>query len=168
MNKSNLRLSTRDIAMVGVMIASVEVAKISLSFLPNIELVTLLLILYTLFFGSKIIYVVFSFVLIEGCLYGFGIWWLMYLYIWPLLVLLTRLFRKQQSIWFWSVFSGIYGLFFGALCSIVYFFIGGVHTAFAWWISGIPSDLIHGISNFILCFVLFRPLKNALKRFSDL
>lgn len=131
MNKPNLHLTTKDIAFIGMMIASLEVAKLALSFLPNIELVTLLIILYTLFFGPKIIYVIFSFILIEGCLYGFGIWWIMYLYIWPLLVLLTRIFRKQESVWFWSVFSGVYGLFFGALCSIPYFFIGGIPTAFA-------------------------------------
>lgn len=164
--KDNTKLTTKDIALIGVMIATIEAAKMALSFVPNVELVTLLIILYTLFFGYRILYVVPAFILIEGCLYGFGIWWVMYAYIWPLLALLTHLFRKQDSVWFWSVFSGIYGLFFGALCAIPYLFIGGLRTAFAWWISGIPMDLLHCASNFILCLVLFVPLRTVLKKVS--
>lgn len=164
--KDKMKLTTKDIALIGVMIATIEAAKMALSFLPNIELVTLLIILYTLFFGYRILYVILAFILIEGCLYGFGIWWAMYAYIWPLLALLTHLFRKQDSVWFWSVFSGIYGLFFGALCAVSYFFIGGWRTAFAWWISGIPMDVVHCISNFVLCLVLFLPLKTVLKKVS--
>ena len=37
------------------------------------------------------------------------------------------------------------------MCSIPYLFIGGIHTAFAWWVSGIPFDMIHGVSNFVRC-----------------
>lgn len=162
--KQPLKLTTKDIALMGVMIATLEAAKLALSFLPNVELVTLFIILYTLFFGKRIFYVIFAFLLIEGCIYGFGIWWIMYLYIWPLLAILTRLFQKQKSVWFWSVLSGLYGLFFGALCSIPYLFLGGWHTAFAWWIAGIPMDILHCISNFVLCLVLFVPLSTVLHK----
>ena len=55
------------------MVATLEVAKFALSFLPNVELVTLLIMLYTLYFGRKIIYVIPFFVLIEGIVWGFGI-----------------------------------------------------------------------------------------------
>ena len=145
------------------MIAALEAVKHALAFLPNVELVTLLIILYTLYFGDKIIYVIASFILLEGCWYGFGLWWVMYAYIWPLLALLTYLLRKQESVWVFSVLSGGFGLCFGALCSIPYFFIGGAKTAFAWWVAGIPYDLIHCVSNFLLCRVLFLPLKNVAK-----
>ena len=33
---------------------------------------------------------------------------------------------------------------------------------FAWWIAGIPFDLVHGISNLIIGLVLFRPAKRIL------
>ena len=158
----SLRLTAKDIALIGMMIATIEVAKLSLSFLPNVELVTLLLIVYTLFFGRRIIYVIVAFVLVEGCMYGFGTWWFMYLYTWPLLAVFTRVFRKQQSVWFWSIFSGIFGLFFGALCSLTYLVIGGPYMAFSWWVAGIPYDILHCVSNFVLCLILFRPLHAAL------
>lgn len=157
-------LTAKEIALMGMMLASVEAVKLALSFIPGVELVTLLLIVYTLFLGKKILYLIPAFLLIEGVMYGFGIWWAMYAYIWPLLILLTYVSRKQQSVWFWSVFSGFFGLLFGALCSIVYFFVGGAKMAFTWWIAGIPTDIMHGISNFIICAVLFVPLNNALKK----
>lgn len=158
------RITTRDIATIGVMVATIEAGKHALTFLPNVELVSLLIILYTLYFGKKVIYAILAFVLLEGCWYGFGIWWIMYLYVWPLLALLTYLFRKQESVWFFSILSGAFGLCFGAFCSIPYLIFGGVHTAFAWWVAGIPYDIVHCISNFVLCMVLFVPLRNVLKR----
>ena len=78
--------------------------------------------------------------------------------------LLTFLCRRQKSVWFWSLLSGAYGLFFGALCSIPYFLIGGPSMAFTWWVAGIPYDLVHCLSNGILCMVLFRPLNHVLNR----
>lgn len=157
-------ITIKDIVTAGLMLATIEVAKNALVFLPNVELVTLLIILYTLFFDKKIFFVIPGFVLLEGCIYGFGLWWIMYLYAWPLLAILTLLFRKQESVWFWSVFSGFFGLSFGALCSIPYFFISGPKGAIAWWIAGIPYDILHCISNFIICAVLFVPLRNVLKK----
>jgi energy-coupling factor transport system substrate-specific component len=66
----------------------------------------------------------------------------------------------------WALISGSYGLSFGALCSIPYLFIGsvegsilgGLQMAFSYWLSGIPFDIAHGIANFIIAFVLFKPL----------
>lgn len=155
-------ITTQDIALMGMMLATLEAVKRALAFATNIELVSLLIILYTLYFGWRIFYVIAAFVLIEGCLYGFGIWWLMYVYVWPLLAFLTYLFRKKESVFFWSCFSGIYGLLFGALCTLPYFLIEGINMVLTWWMAGIFYDVLHGISNFILCMVLFIPLKNAL------
>ena len=32
---------------------------------------------------------------------------------------------------------------------------------FTWWIAGIPYDILHGISNFAACLVLYKPLMYA-------
>ncbi len=162
--RESWKLTTREVALMGVMTALLEAAVHAMTFLPNMEPVTLLIILYTLFFGKKIIYILLAYILFEGCFYGFGLWWVMYAYIWPFLALLTHLFRKNESVWFWSIFSGAFGLFFGALCAIPYFFIGGPAAALTWWVAGIPYDLIHCASNAVLCIVLFRPLSYVLKR----
>ena len=163
-----MKLTTKDIAVTGMMIAALETAKLALSYVPNVELVTLLIILFSLFFGNKIFYAIAAFVLIEGCIYGFGIWWVIYVYIWPLLAVFVRIFRNQKSVWFWSIVSAGFGLCFGALSSITYLFIGGAKMAFAWWVSGIPFDVIHCISNFVLCLVLFIPLRRAMERIAKI
>lgn len=170
--KSKTVLKTADVVLIGFMIAVIEVCKIALSWLPNIETTTFWIIMFTLYFGRKIFFVIPAFIAIEGVLYGFGIWWIMYLYVWPLLVLLTFLLKKYDSKMTWCIFSWIFGLSFGALCSLPYFFVGntdfslesGFKTAFAWWVAGIPWDIMHGAGNFIVMFLLYRPITNVMKK----
>ena len=162
--KSKTKITVRDIAITGMMIATIEVAKNALAFIPNVELVSLLVILFTLYFGKKILFVIPAFILLEGCIYGFGLWWIMYLYVWPLLALITYIMRKQESVWVWAIMSGSFGLAFGALCSITYIVLSGPKAAFAWWVSGIPFDILHCVSNFVLCLVLFKPLSKVMRK----
>ncbi len=158
------------IAYTGLMVAVIEVSKLALSSLPNIELTSFWLIMFTLFFGKRVLPVIPAFILIEGFVYGIHIWWIMYLYIWPLLVLLTWIFRKVDSALFYAIFSGIFGLCFGFLCSIPYFFIGmssggivaGLNSAMAFWISGIPWDLVHCVGNFTGMLILYNPIKKII------
>ncbi|MCD8130479.1 MAG: hypothetical protein LUE16_04260 [Lachnospiraceae bacterium] len=160
-------ISVKDIALIGMMTATIEVVKDALAFLLNVELVTLLIVLYTLFFGKRILFAIPVFVLLQGMLHGFGLWWIMYLYVWPLLAVLTSLFRRQTSLLFWSVFCGLFGLFFGALCSLPYLVLSGPAAAFAWWVAGIPFDILHCVSNAVLCLALFRPLRLALSKLKN-
>ena len=147
-----------------MMIAILEVGKIALMFLPNVEVVALFLILFSLAFGRETWFAVAGFILVEGILFGFGLYWIMYLYIWPSLVAVTKLLRKNESALFWAIVAGVYGLSFGFFCSFPYLFLGGLKTAISWWIAGIPFDLIHGVSNFIILLILFKPLGTALEK----
>ncbi|MEG1848389.1 MAG: hypothetical protein RR238_07950 [Lachnospiraceae bacterium] len=159
-------MGSKDIALIGMMVATIEAAKVSLSFLPNIELVSLLVILYTLFFKRKAVYAIFIFILMEGFLYGFGIWWFGYLYVWPILAFITHLCRQHTEPMFWATLSGFYGLVFGGLFAIPYFFLSGYQAGMTYWISGIPYDIAHCIGNFTLALVLFRPLYRILQKVS--
>lgn len=166
------KITTKDIAAIGLMVAIIEACKMALSFAPNIELTTFWLIMFTRQFGRKVAVIVPVLILVEGMMYGVNTWWVMYLYIWPLLVLLAFLFRKVDSALFWAIFAGIFGLCFGMLCSITYFFIGmrdggiigGFNTAFPWWISGIMWDMVHCAGNFVLMLVLYYPIGNVMKQ----
>lgn len=147
----------KDIAIIGMLSAIMVTAQVALRVLPNVELVSLLIILYTLVYGRKTIYIVYVFVAIEGLIYGIGLWWINYLYVWTVLFVIVMLLRKIHSTIIWAVISGLFGLGFGALCSIPYFITGGIPTGFAYWISGIPYDIPHGIGNFLIAIVLFHP-----------
>lgn len=154
----------KEIAAIGMMAAMLEAVKIALQSVPNVELVTLFIILFTLYLGPKALIAVWAFVGMECTVWGIGLWTIMYIYIWPVLVVLTLLLKKQQSQWPFVILSTLYGLSFGAMCAIPYLFIGGWHMAFTWWVAGIPYDILHGISNGIVCAVLFTPLQKALKQ----
>lgn len=166
----------KDIALIGMLSAILFAVQAALRFLPNIELVSLLIIIYTIIFRKKTVYIIGVFVLLEGLLYGFGLWWIDYLYIWYILYLLVLAFHKERSPFLWAVLSGAYGLSFGALCSIPSFFLGflngslakGLHSAFSFWISGIPYDIFHGIGNFFIALLLFHPLLSILEKLSKL
>lgn len=171
-NKNPLKISIQDIALIGMMTAVIEVSKLALSFLPNVELVTFWIIMFTLFFGPKVIYAIIVFILIEISIYGVHIWVIMYFYIWPLLAIIVYLCRKQNSMWFYSILSGLFGVLFGAFCSVPYIVIGavdggirsGLLMAFNWWVAGIPFDIVHGIANFAIMSVLYVPVRALLER----
>lgn len=170
--KSRPGLLVQDITMIGVMVAVIEVCKVTMAALPNIELTSFWIIMFTIFFGKKSALTVPVFILIEGTIWGFGLWWIMYLYIWPLLALITWIFRKTDNVWFWCIISSVFGLMFGLMSAIPYFFIGladggirgGIHGAFSYWIAGIPFDITHGISNFVLMLVLYKPVRYVMKK----
>lgn len=150
------------IALMGILTAILLAAQVALSFLPNIEIISLLILLYTLFFGKRVFWMIYGFVFLEGFLYGFGLWWFQYLYIWSLWAFLVLLLRKNTSLFFWSILSGFYGLSFGALCTLPYLFAGGPAAAFSYWVSGLGFDLMHCVGNVVLCLLLFRPLSHLM------
>ena len=133
--------------------------------LPNIEPVTLLLICVTLVYGAKAFYPCGIFVLAEGLLYGFGWYFFVYVYVWPILVAAVLLLRKHiTSYTLWTVFSALYGLLFGPLCCIEAFVVDGWRMAFSYWISGIPYDVIHCVGNAVLAAALLKPLTTLLRK----
>ncbi len=156
-----------DICLMAILGVVVYVLQVALGFLPNIELVSLCVVLFTLVFGKRIIGILAVFILLEGLTFGFGTWWFMYLYLWPLLALVTYFFRRMDSSLGWAMLSGAFGLLFGALGSIVYFVIGGVGGGVAYFLSGIPYDITHCIGNFILMLLLYKKLRNLLEKLRD-
>ncbi len=166
-------MTLKDIPLIGMLSAVLMVVQVVLAFMPNVELVSLLIIIFTLVLKKKVIYVISIFIFLQGLMYGFGLWWINYLYIWFILALIAYVFRKETASIVWALISGFFGLAFGALCSVPYFFIGlsggtlesGLNMAIAYIISGIPFDLIHGISNFIVALVLFKPLYKLINGF---
>ena len=158
------RSKARSLAWMGVLTALLFTGQVVMSFLPNLEIVSLLIILYTIFFGKKVFWMIYGFVFLEGFLYGFGMWWFQYLYIWSILAMVVLLLRHNTSALFWSIISGFFGLSFGALCTLPYLFTGGPAAAFSYWVSGLGFDLTHCIGNVVLCLVLFKPLYALLQK----
>ncbi len=151
----------KEIAFAALMAAVMFTAQVALSFLPNIELVSILVIVSAIVFGKWSLMSIYGFVLLEGLFYGFGIWWFNYCYIWAILYIIARIFRRIENPVIWAIISGAYGLSYGLLCAIPYGIAGGLYAGISYWISGIPFDLLHCAGNFAVALVLFRPLSHA-------
>jgi len=140
--------------------------------IPNVELTTFWIIMFSIDFGWKIYLVIPVFILIEMAMFGVHTWVIMYMYIWPSLAFIVQRLKNMHSVYGWSILSCIYGLLFGLFCALPYVFIGaadggmlnGLYSGFTYWIAGIPWDLVHGISNFILMFVLYKPVRTIMKK----
>ena len=165
MKKTSLTIT--DITLIAAMTAVLEVSKRVLDSIPNVELISVLLIVFTLSLGMKRTMVsAFVFAFIESIIFGISTWTITYFYVWPILIVVSFAFRKSQNKIIFSIISAFFGLLFGMLCSLVTLVIGGIKLAFSWWAAGITYDIIHCISNFIVCFLLFDPLLVALRSIS--
>ena len=149
------------LSILGVLLTA---AKFVLSALPNIELVSLLLLCYTYKFGLKALLPAYIFAFLEMLIYGINLWNIMYLYVWVVLVFVALPFRKIRRGWVFGLISGIFGLLFGVLCSIPYWFAFSPSFAISWIISGLTFDLVHGIANFAVAFILYIPITKALEK----
>lgn len=139
-------------------------AKLVMSPLPNIEPVTLFLLVFGAVFGWKSLCIVYVYVVAEVLYFGLGTWNINYLYIWFIPAAAGWLLRRWKNPVLWAVLSGVYGLFFGALCTPVDLVIGGFGYAFSKWISGIPFDVLHCVGNFALGLLLFVPLRMLIEK----
>ena len=149
-----------ELSLIGALMVGTQVAMVAL---PNINLISVLIILTVIVYGLKAFYSVYVFVLLEGLIYGFGLWFINYLYIWSILTVIALIFRKNENLLIWAVIAGLFGLSFGILCAIPYIFIGGPGFAVSYWLSGIPFDITHCISNFVLTLLLLDPLQKLFK-----
>ncbi len=157
-------MRARELVLLGLFSAALTAGKLALSLIPNVEIVTLLFILFTVTLGvKKTLLISFVFVTTEILIYGFSTWVLIYYLVWPLLIFLTagpgRLVKSEYG---YAIIAGLFGLSFGLFFALGESLFYGVAYGFTYWLRGLPLDLLHGVSNFILTLVLWKPLKKFL------
>ena len=67
-------MKTKDIVLCGLLAAVMFVLQVAFGFLPNIEPVSILVIVFTLVLERKTLVIIYTFAMLEGIFYGFGIW----------------------------------------------------------------------------------------------
>lgn len=158
-------MRVKDLTLIAILSASLTAGKLVLFMVPNIEIVTFLLITFTVLFGIKrAVITTMVFVTTEVLLYGFGTWNFGYYFIWSLLVILTHLLSKvTQSEYVFAGLAGVFGLCFGLFFAVFESFFYGIEYGIVYWIRGIPFDILHGLSNFIIALILFKPVTKTIK-----
>ncbi len=152
------------------MLASIMfISKILMEFLPNIHLLGVLTMVYTIVFREKALVPIYIYVLMNGVYSGFSMWWVPYLYIWALLWGVTMLLPKKLSpklaMIVYPLVCALHGIAFGALYAPAQAVMFGLdfNQTVAWVLAGLPFDLMHSLGNIALgCIIL--PLSTLLSR----
>ena len=159
-----MKLVVKEVALFGMLGALTFAAKLVMAGLPNIEPVSLMVMLFAVTFGRKAVFPIYVYVVMEFLVYGLNTWSVCYLYIWLVLAVAAYLLRGMKHPLGWAILSAAYGLAFGALCAPVDAVIGGLAYAAGKWVNGIPFDLLHCAGNFVIALILFVPLRDLLGR----
>lgn len=158
------KLNTRRMVVLSLLGAVLVGLQVAMAALPNIEAVSLLVMVYTVVFGGGVAYIIAVFVILEMLIWGVSTWVVNYLYVWAILALFSWLLRRMESPVGWALLSGAFGLSFGALCALVYLPVGGIAMFASTWVVGIPFDILHCAGNFVIALLLFRPCKGVLEQ----
>lgn len=131
-------------------------SKIIMEALPNIHLLGMLTMVYTVVFRIEALIPIYIYVLLNGLYAGFDVWWIPYLYIWTLLwgitMLLPRKMPKKLAMIVYPAVCALHGFAFGILYAPAQalFWSLDLSGTLAWIVAGLPFDMIHGISNLIV------------------
>lgn len=144
-------------------------SKIMLEFLPNIHLLGMFTMAYTLAFGIRALIPIYIYIFINGIYAGFNMWWYPYLYLWTILWGVTMLLPKnmpdKKARILYPIVCSLHGLLFGTLyapAQAVMFHLG-FKGMIAWIIAGLPWDAVHAVGNLAAgCLVL--PVSKLLKK----
>ncbi len=140
-----------------------------MEFLPNIHLVGALTVAYTIVFRSKALFPIYIYVFLDGLFGGFQPWWIPYLYVWSVLwgavMLVPKKLPNKFAVPIYIIICGLHGFLFGVLYSPVQAIMFGLDFkgTIGWIISGLPFDIIHGISNLLVGTIIL-PITTVLKK----
>ncbi len=144
-------------------------SKILMEALPNIHLLGMLTMVYTITYRKKALIPIYVYVLLNGLFAGFTVWWIPYLYIWTVLwgvtMLIPQGISKKAACIVYPIVCSLHGFAFGLLYAPAQAIIFGFtfEKAVAWVASGAVFDVVHGIGNFV-AGLLIVPLSELLKK----
>ena len=144
-------------------------SKVIMEALPNIHLLGMFTMVYTVAFRKKALIPIYVYVLLNGIYAGFSMWWIPYLYIWTILwavtMLLPRNIPKKAACVVYPIVCGLHGLAFGTLYAPAQALMFGLNfeQMIAWIVAGLPWDAVHGLGN-LAAGVLIVPLSELLKK----
>ena len=166
---SKWRIPLRQLIIFPLLAVIMFISKLVMEGLPNVHLLGMLTITYTLVYRWRALIPIYIYVLLNGLFAGFNAWWVPYLYIWTILWAFTMLLPKKMPPWLSCIvlplLCGIHGFAYGALYAPAQaiMFRLDFQQMLAWIASGIPFDIIHGISN-LAVGLLILPLSQLLRK----
>ncbi len=163
-----MKPTTREITIFAMLGAVMYASKLLMEVAPNIHLLGVFTIAFTVVYRKKALYPIYIYVILNGIFSGFAVWWVPYLYVWTVLwgavmLLPKHLPKKIRALVYMAVCAG-HGFLFGTLYAPAQALLFGMsfQGMVSWIIAGLPFDFIHGVSNFF-CGILIVPVITAMR-----
>ncbi|MCI9440455.1 MAG: hypothetical protein HFH15_04340 [Ruminococcus sp.] len=163
-----MKPTTREITVFAMLGAVMYASKVLMEMAPNIHLLGVFTIAFTVVYRKKALYPIYIYVILNGIFCGFAAWWVPYLYVWAILwgivmLLPERMPKKIQPVVYMTVCAA-HGLLFGTLYAPAHAIMFGMsfQGMISWIIAGLPMDFLHGTSNFF-CGILIVPIISVLR-----
>lgn len=169
MEKKKRILSVREMAIFSMLGALMFCSKVIMDALPNIHLLGMFIMVYTLVYRKRALIPLYIFIFMTGLYGGFGLWWLPYLYIWAILwgvtMLLPRRMPRRVAAVVYPAVCCLFGLLYGTLYAPAQALIFGLDFKgmLAWIGAGLSFDLLHGLGNLVAGFLIL-PLTGLLEK----
>lgn len=163
-----MKLSVREMAIFSMLGAIMYLSKILMEWAPNVHLLGMFTVAFTVVYRKKALYPIYVYVLLNGILSGFSTWWIPYLYIWTMLwaaiMLIPQKLSKRAKNVLYVLVCAAHGFLFGTLYAPAQAIIFGLsfEGMIAWIIAGLPWDFMHGVSN-LVCGFLIAPIVSILQ-----
>lgn len=163
-----MKPTTREITVFAMLGAVMYASKILMELAPNIHLLGVFTIAFTVVYRKKALYPIYIYVILNGIFSGFAAWWVPYLYVWTILwgvimLLPEKMPGKIRPVVYMTVCAA-HGFLFGTMYAPAHAIMFGMNFQgmISWIIAGLPWDFLHGISNFF-CGILIVPIINVLR-----
>lgn len=159
----NGKLTIREMAVFAMLGALMYASKMIMEVAPNVHLLGVFTIAFTVVYRKKALYPIYTYVLLNGIFCGFATWWIPYLYLWAVLwgatMLLPKRIPEKIRPLVYMLLCAAHGFLFGTLYAPAQALLYGLsfQKMVAWIISGLPWDFVHGVSNFF-CGILIVPI----------
>ena len=144
-------------------------SKLLMEAAPNLHLLGMLIMTYTVVYRKKALIPLYVYVLLNGVYAGFAAWWVPYLYVWTVLwgatMLLPQTLSRRQKMVVYPLVCSLHGLLYGVIYAPGQALLFGLdlkQTA-AWILAGLPFDLLHGAGNLAAGFLVL-PLSDLLRK----
>ncbi len=141
-----MKLTVREMAVFGMLGAVMYASKFLMELAPNIHLLGVFTIAFTVVYRRKALYPIYVYVFLNGIFSGFASWWIPYLYLWAVLwgavmLLPKNMPPKARPIVYMAVCAA-HGFLFGTLYAPAQALLYGLSLQgmAAWIIAGLPWD----------------------------
>lgn len=163
------KLTVSEMCIFGMLGGLMYASKVIMEFAPNIHLLGMLTMVFTIVYRVKGLIPVYVYVFINGLFVGFATWWIPYLYIWTVLWGITMLLPKNMPnkvcIIVYPIICSLHGLAFGTLYAPAQALLFGLNfkQTLAWIAAGFTFDCIHAVGN-LAAGTLILPLVKLLRK----